>query len=99
MLADIIRIVMNYDSNTAGLLVGCQNVNEALNKILLSLSEQRGQAQFSQRNKEEKIGRPTEKLFYPKEEKVHHVNQSDRFRARKTEEEWKNSSDPRKKVT
>lgn len=89
---------MNYDSSTAGLLVGCQKINEAINNILVSLTDQRGQVQFSQRNKEEKVTRPIEKMFYQKEEKTGYFNQSDRYKTRKTEEDWKNSSDPRKKV-
>lgn len=91
MLADIIRIIMNYDSETAGLLVGCKTINEAINNILVSLAEPKSPHQYSQRAKEEKIGKFTDKWS-----EKNNIYQSDRFKPKKVEDSWKNSSDPKK---
>ena len=49
MLADITHILMKYDSETAGLMVGCKTFNECMNAILMSLSKNWAESQISTR--------------------------------------------------
>jgi len=56
MLADIVKIIMQFDSATGSLMVNCFTLNEAINNILHSITENKSGLHFSSRTskKEEK---------------------------------------------
>ena len=47
MLTDIAKIIVKYDTETGGLLIGCQTLNEAINNIYISMTENKGQSNLS----------------------------------------------------
>jgi hypothetical protein len=49
MLADIVKIIMEFDSQTGALMVNCFTLNEAINNILQSISETKSALNFSSR--------------------------------------------------
>lgn len=54
MLADIVKIIMVFDSQTGAQTVKCKTINEAINNILHNLTENKNQVNLSNRtNKNE----------------------------------------------
>ena len=49
MLTDIAKIIVKYDKETSGLLIGCLTLNEAINNILVNLAESKTQTNLSSR--------------------------------------------------
>jgi hypothetical protein len=47
MLADIVKVVMEFDEQTGSLMVNCYTLNEAINRILQSISETKSAISFS----------------------------------------------------
>lgn len=49
MLTDIAKIIIKYDTQTGGLLIGCFTLNEAINNILVNMTESKTQTNLSSR--------------------------------------------------
>lgn len=61
MLADIVSIIMQYDSVTGALMVKCTRINEAINNILHHMTENKNVLHFSHRTNHKDDRRPYDK--------------------------------------
>ena len=49
MLADIVKIIMEFDGTTGALMMKCPSINEAINNILHNMTDSKNQPNFSNR--------------------------------------------------
>ena len=49
MLADITKIIVQYDKEAGGLLIGCFTLNQAVNNMIVSMGQHKNQANLSSR--------------------------------------------------